>query len=242
MRGGCHRHDEDDDARGLDEQLRRGARTDGDATVLFPTQPHAVRRLVALLDLHRFTRLQIAALDEPEELLVLIDDARDRHPRAERAGEQRLRLLLLDHALGVRNRIAVGIDLGASEHLVHPVDQPVGHDVLELFGFLVHFVPSKPHHLHEEQLDQPMAPQDERGQPPPRPRQRDARVRLVIHQSRFRQRLHHRRRGAGGDAERRGELSHRQQARLPAGVAARAEVDGLQVVLDGARRQHVEKS
>ena len=242
MRRGCHRRDEDEHARDLHQELRGRACADGDAAIVLAAQPHAVGRLVALLDLHRLAGLQVVALHEAEELLVLIDDARDGHARAHRARQERLRLLLLDHPFGVRNGIPMRIDLGTSEHLVHAIDEAVGDDMLEQFRFVVHFVPAEAHYLHEKQLHETMPPQDAGGEPPPRARQRHAGIRLVIHQPGFRQRLDHRRRGPRGDGERGGELSHRQQARLPAGVAARAEVDGLQVVLDGARRQHVEKS
>src|SRR6185436_4267278 len=94
---------QEDDARGLDEELRGGARPDGDAAIALAAQADAVGRLVALLDFDRFARLEVVALDEPEELLVLVDDARHRHRRADGAAEQRLRLLLFHHALRIGN-------------------------------------------------------------------------------------------------------------------------------------------
>ena len=82
--------------------------------------------------------------------------------RVERAGQQRLRLLRLHQPFGVGNRIAVRIGLGPSEHLVHAIDQPIGHDVLELLGLVVHLVPRVAHDPHEKQLDQAMTAQHER--------------------------------------------------------------------------------
>ena len=52
----------------------------------------------------------------------------------------------------------------ASEHLVDPLDQPFRNDVLELFGFVVDFVPAHAHHLHEEQLHEPMAAEHQPGE------------------------------------------------------------------------------
>ena len=124
----------------------------------------AVRHRVTLFDLDRLAGLQVMVLDETQEASVLIDDARDRDLRVERTGEQRLGWLRLDHARRVWNRVAVRIDLRSAEHLVHPVDQPVGYHVLELFRLVVHFVPAVAHDLHEEQLDHAMSPNDERGE------------------------------------------------------------------------------
>ena len=107
-------------------------------------------------------------IEEAEERAVLIDDARHRHRRADRAGHQALRLLRLHLTLGVRDRVAVRIDLGTPEHLVHPVDQPIRDDVLELFGLVVHLVPGVAHDPHEEELHEPVAPQHERGELVPR--------------------------------------------------------------------------
>ena len=84
--------------------------------------------------------------------------------RVQRTGQQALRVLRLDDPLGVGNRIAVRVDLGTPEHLVHPIDQPLRHDVLELLGLVVDFVPAVPHDLHEEQLDEAVPPEDQRGE------------------------------------------------------------------------------
>ena len=136
------------------------------------------------------------------------------------------------------NRIAVRIGFGPPEHLVHAVDQPIGDDVLELFGLVVHLVPRVAHDAHEEQLDEPMAAQHERGELLPGGGERHAGIGLVLDEARLGERLDHRRRGAGRDAERRGQLAHRQQP-LRRRRGGRAQVDGLEVVLDGARRKHV---
>ena len=116
-----------------------------------------------------------------------------------------------DGAFGVRNRIAVRIVRRTAEHLVDALDQPLGHDVLELLGLVVHFVPAHAHHLDQKQLDEAMAPEHEAGELLAGSRQTHAAVRLVFGEPRLRQRLHHRRRRARRDAERRGDLPHRHE-------------------------------
>ena len=74
------------------------------------------------------------------------------------------------------------VDLGTSEHFVHPIDQAIGDDVLQQLRLLMHFVPAQPHHLHEEQFHETMSPEDERGEPPAGSGERDAGVRLVVDQ------------------------------------------------------------
>ena len=223
--------------RDLDQQLRCGARADRDALIVLAADAHAVGGRVPRFDLDRLSRLEMVVLDEAQELLVLIDDARDGDGGLERAGEERLRVLRLHESLGIGNRIAVRIGLGPSEHLVHAIDQAIGDDVLEEFGFVVHLVPRVAHDPHEKELDEPMTPEDERGELLPGRGERDAGIRLVFHQPRLGQRLHHRRRRAGCDADGGGELAHGQKP-LPSPSAGDARIDGLQVVLNGAGREH----
>ena len=242
MGGRREREDQQNDARDLHEQLRRRARANGDPAVVPSAQPHAVGRFVALLDFHRFARLQIVILDKPEEPLVLIDDPCDRDTRADGAGEQRLRLLRLHDTFRIWNRIAVRVDLRMSEHVVHAFDEPIGHDMLEQLRLFVHFVPAQAHDLHEKQFHETMTPQDERGETSASARERDTGVRLVVHQARFGERFDHRCRRARGDAERGRELPHRQQTDfLPVG-SDRPQVNRLQVVLNRARWQHPAQS
>jgi hypothetical protein len=127
------------------------------------------------------------------------------------------------------------IGLRPTEHRIHPIDEPLADCVLELLGLVVNLIPRIAHHLNEEELDQPMPTSDECGEPLSGFRQRDAGIRLVLDEARLRKRLDHCRRGSRRHVERRGELPHWQQAwrRLE---AIRADVDGLEVVLDGARR------
>ena len=113
--------------------------------------------------------------------------------------------------------------------------------MFELLGLVVHFVPAVAHDADEEQLDDPMAPDDERGELLARLRERDAGVGLVFDQPRLRQRLDHRRGRPGRHAERRGQLAHGQQP-IRGRQRADAQVDGLQIVLDGAGRQHFRPS
>ncbi len=138
----------------------------------------------------------MVVLDETQELFVLIDDARDGDGSLERTGEQRLRVLWLHESFGIGNRIAMRIRFRPPKHLVNAFDQPIGDDVLEEFGFVVHLVPRVAHDLHEKEFDQAMTPEDERGQLLSGGCERDAGVRLVLDQPRFGQGLHHRRRGA----------------------------------------------
>ena len=142
---------------------------------------------------------------------------------------------------GIGNRVAVRIGFRPSEHLVHPIDQPIGDDVLQELGFVVHLVPAEAHDLHQEQLDEPMTPQDERRELLAGGGQRDTGIGLVLDEPRLGEGFHHRRGRARRDTQRRGELSHRQQA-LGRGQGGGAQVDGLQVVLDSAGRKHLAAS
>ena len=62
-------------------------------------------------------------------------------------------------------------------------------------------------------------------------------VRLIFGETGIRKRLHHRRRGARCHSERRGDLAHRDQP-LVADERRLALVNGLEIVLDRARREH----
>ncbi len=98
-----------------------------------------------------------------------------------------------------------------AEHLVDAFDQAVRHRVLEVFGLVVHLGPAHPHHLHQEELDQAVAPQDARRELFAGRGQADAGVRLVTDEARFRQRLDHRRGRPGHDAQRGRQLAHGDQ-------------------------------
>ena len=142
------------------------------------------------------------ALHEAQELAVLVADAADGDGLSEGAGQERVVLRPAERALGSGNWITVGIGRRTAEHLVDALDQPVGDGVLEMLGLVVHFGPAHTHHLHKEELDEPVAPQDacrellaSLGQP-------DAGVRFVPHEPRLSQSLHHRRGRSGDDPER----------------------------------------
>ena len=83
-------------------------------------------------------------------------------------------------AVGVRNRIAMGIVRRPSKHRVDPLDEPIGHDVLQLFGLVVHLVPAHAHHLHEKKLDEPVTTEHERGEFVARLGEADTAVRFVL--------------------------------------------------------------
>src|SRR5262249_30221569 len=125
-------------------------------------------------------RFEIVALQKPQEVFVLIEDACDGDAGAQWAGEQRLRPLVLDDSFRVGDWISVRINLGPSQHLVHPIDQAIGYDVLEQLGLVMYLIPPQTHHLDEKQLDKAMTAKDERRQLSSRLRQRDTRVRLVV--------------------------------------------------------------
>jgi hypothetical protein len=131
------------------------------------------------------------------------------------------------------DRIAVRIDRGVAEHLVHALDQAVRHGVLESLRFGVHLAPVHPHHFHEEELDQAVTPDHVKRELAPRLREPDAAVRLVVDEVAVGERFHHRGDRARGD---------REHLRDPPGgdaLAARRlllEQDLLQVVLDGRGR------
>ena len=135
---------------------------------------------------------------------------------ADRTGEQAVQLARRDRAVRVGNRVAVRVVRRMTEHLVDPLDQPLGDDVFELLRLVVHFGPAHAHHLHQKELDEPVTPQHETGELFAGRRQPHAAVGLVLGEPRLGERLDHRRGRARRDAERRGDLAHRHQA-VPAG-------------------------
>ena len=128
-------------------------------------QPDAVGRRVAILDAHHLSRLEIVPLDEAQELAVLIADAADRDRFAERTGQQRV---VLRAARACPSGPGIGSPWGSAdgpaEHLVDALDQPIRDGVLEVLGLVVDFGPAHPHHLDQEELDQPMPAQHPRGE------------------------------------------------------------------------------
>ena len=56
------------------------------------------------------------------------------------------------------------ISFRTAEHLVDPFDEAVADDVLELFRFVVDFVPGVAHEPDEEELNQTMAAENEGGE------------------------------------------------------------------------------
>ena len=220
---------------GLHEHFGRGPRPNRQPSAVAAAHAHAVCRWIAFLDRDRLSGFQVVMFDEAEKVLVLIDHARDGERRVHRTREQRLRLLRLDQPFGVGNRIAVGIGLGPAEHGVHAIDETVADRVLELLRLVVDFVPRVTHHLDQEELDQTVAAGHECGKLLTGLGECHSCVRLVFDEPGIRQRLHHRRRGAGGHVERGCELTHGQKT-MGRFQAVGPDIDGLEVVLDGARR------
>ena len=58
----------------------------------------------------------------------------------------------------------MGVHGRPAEHLVDPFDEPLRYDMLELLGVVVHLVPSESHYSDEEELDQPVTPEDQGGE------------------------------------------------------------------------------
>ena len=147
----------------LHEHLRRRARADRELAVL-STQLDAVGCRISILDADDLPRLEIVALDESQELAVLIAHASHRDVFAERTGQQRLVLRPAERPLGSGNRIAVRVGRRPAEHLVDEFNEPVGDGVLEVLGLVVNFGPAHPHHLHQEELNQSVPAEDARGE------------------------------------------------------------------------------
>ena len=111
---------------------------------------------------------------------------------------------------------------------VDPVDQPVADRVLHVLGFFVHFVPGEIERLHQEQLDQTMAPHDRSASALPGRRQPHAFVGRVGDQVAFAERLEHAGHGARRDRQRLGQLTGGRLA-----IAGQADLkDRFDVVLD----------
>ena len=122
-------------------------------------------------------------LDEFQELAILIADPADAHRLIERTGHQRVVGRPRHRSVGIGNRIAVRIHFGPSQHFVDAVDQPIRDRVLQQLRFVVDFGPAHSHHLHEKELYQAVASQDQSRQLLPGLGQPHARIRLVSDQS-----------------------------------------------------------
>ena len=217
-------------ATGMHQHLGRGARANREIP-LASAQPHAVGRRIALLDLDDLTRLELVLLDEVEKVAVLIGDALDGDRRVQLAGQQRLVVRQPDRSVRIRNRIAVRIDRRPAQHRVDAIDQPLGHRMLELLRFGMNVRPAHAHHLDQEQLDQAVPALHQRGQPFAGLGQPDTGIGLVVHETRFRQGLDHRRRGSRRHPERTRDPAHLDE-RVRCGVGALGLQDRLEVVLD----------
>ena len=119
-----------------------------------------------------------------------------------------------------------------SEHLIHPLDQPIRNDVFELFGFIVNLGPAHAHDLDQEELNKPVPSQDEHREFLARRRQPCAAIPLVTNEARICQRPHHGRGGSGCHAQGRGDLPHRDKLIRQEGDLML--IDRLQIVFDRA--------
>ena len=124
------------------------------------------------------------------------------------------------------------IDFGPAQHLVDQVDQAIGHGMFEVFRFVVDLRPAHSHHPDEEQLDQAVPSQHERGELLTRTGQPDAGVGLVVGEPGLGERFDHGGCGSRHNAQGRRQLSHRDQRVRPIERDLRLE-DRLQIVLNG---------
>ena len=129
------------------------------------------------------------------------------------------------------------IHCGSAEHFVDAIDQSLGNSVFQTLGFVVHFSPAHAEHFHEKELDQPVPTDDHAREFLACSREAHAKVRLVVDEARFRQRLDHRRRSARNHAQGRRDLPHWNK-RIGRARRDLREIDGLQIVLDRLRGQH----
>ena len=105
----------------------------------------------------------------------------------------------------------MGIDRRASQHRVDPIDQSIRCGVFETLGLVVHVGPAHAKYLDQEQLDETVAPEHERGKFPSRRAQANPSIGLVVDQARFGERLDHGCRRARNDTKRRRQLPHRNE-------------------------------
>ena len=96
----------------------------------------------------------------------------------------------------------MGVVSGSAEELVDPVDEPIAHGMLHVFGFLVHLVPRDFQGLNQEQLDQPVSAEHPHGQFSTRRRENGSRIRRVAGELRFIKRFQHAGDGARQDRQR----------------------------------------
>ena len=224
---------------GLHEHLRCGSRADREVAPVAAAQPHAVGRVVALLDLDDLPGLSSWRSTNRRNSRILIADALTVTGAYERAGEERVVARPADRAVRVRNRIAVRVDRGPAEHLVDPVDQPIRHGVLQVFRLVVHLGPAHAHDPDEKQFDQPVPAQDQRGELLARPASAGRRRRARIAPAPTRPA------SSPSSSPCPGRRPERD-ASWPIGTRAsgascralRLE-NGLEVVLDGGGRQHL---
>src|SRR6185369_2621679 len=123
---------------GIDEDLGGGAEAEAELLAPLQAEPDGVRGLVARGDPQAAARLQAATFEEEEEVAALVPHPRYLDRGVERAGEEVGEDRLVDLAMGVGDGVAVRVDRGVAEHLVHALDQPVGDGVLQELGLGVH--------------------------------------------------------------------------------------------------------
>ena len=205
--------------------------------VVLPAKPHGIGGSVPRFDFDGLAWFQLVVLHETQKRRILIGDAGDAQRRANGAGEERVELAAGNRPIGIGDRIAVRVVRGMTEHFVDPLDQPFGDDVLELLRFIVDLGPAHTHHLHQKQLHEAMAAQDETRQLLARGGQADPGVGLVLRQAGLRQRLHHGGRRARRNPQRGSDLPHRHES-ICAGQGRLSLINRFQVILDGARREH----
>lgn len=204
---------------------------------MLAAQLDGVRCRITRFDFDGFARFEVILLDEPEKCRILIRDSGHPEGRSQRTCKKALQPVGVNRALGSRDGVSVRVVRRAAQHFVYPLDQPLRHDVLELFGVLMHLVPAHAHDLHEEELDEAVAAQDQAGELLARAGQADTAVRFIFGKPRFGQRLHHGRRRAWRHAKRSCDVAHRHEPH--AGSERHLSlIDRFEIILDGTGREH----
>jgi methenyltetrahydromethanopterin cyclohydrolase len=223
------------------EQARRSVERERQSTLADPN-PHETGAIGIPLDRTGGVEFEPGVGEVSQKRRRLVEHPREPELHAGPALGQRPRRPLrvgpdvgVGERLGVApwNRIAMGIDVGMVEKLVDAIDEKIAHGVFHVLGLVVHLVPRHAECADEKELDEAVPADHSQGQHASGPREGHALVGAMRCQPGRIERLEHARDGAGGNAERGGDLSGR---RRPPVLARRDLTDRLDVVLDGETR------
>jgi hypothetical protein len=181
-------------------------------------------------DLEPRARDDAALAEEAEHLGLGVGDAHERGRLARFELSERGRVGFGELQLAARDRVAVRIDRRVAELRGDELLELLRERVLEHLGLGVHLVPGHAEALDEEQLDQPVMPDDLERDAPAALGEPDSAVALVRDEAERRQLAQHPRDGGRADLEQRRELGRGRGA-----VPGLERVDRLRVVLHGGR-------